>query len=340
MKAAVIKSIAAAALALIMALALAACGEKEITLNVNDAGVLTEITAQTGQKVSEVLAKAEITLGDKDETEPSADTALTEDVTEITVKRYAKVTVVSGSDKKEVELVGGTVEDAVKKAGFTLGEGASMNADPKTYLTDGMTITISAGVKVSVTVDGKTTEATAAAGTTVKEFLDKQGVSLGKDDVCTEKLDSEVTDGMKITIKRVEYKEETKKETVDYETEETYDSSLASGESQVTQQGVEGEKEVTYKVKYVDGKEASREKASEKVTKKAVNQIIAYGTKEAAQEAPAAQGGSGSESSSGGEEQPAGRTVVSKTPVYNCDGSGHGYYEIVYSDGQTEYEEF
>ena len=39
-------------------------------------------------------------------------------------------------------------------------------------------------------------------------------------------------------------------------------------------------------------------------------------------------------------QEPAGKTVVSKTPVYNCDGSGHGYYEITYSDGSTEYEEF
>ena len=36
----------------------------------------------------------------------------------------------------------------------------------------------------------------------------------------------------------------------------------------------------------------------------------------------------------------AGRSVVSRTPFYDCDGSGHGYYEIVYSDGSIEYEEF
>ena len=36
----------------------------------------------------------------------------------------------------------------------------------------------------------------------------------------------------------------------------------------------------------------------------------------------------------------AGRTEVSRSPFYDCDGSGHGYNEIVYSDGSIEYEEF
>lgn len=32
--------------------------------------------------------------------------------------------------------------------------------------------------------------------------------------------------------------------------------------------------------------------------------------------------------------------IVSKEKVYDCDGSGHGYYLIKWSDGTEEYEEF
>lgn len=39
-------------------------------------------------------------------------------------------------------------------------------------------------------------------------------------------------------------------------------------------------------------------------------------------------------------EQPAGRTVVSKTPVPSCGDPNHGYYEILYSDGTMEYVEY
>lgn len=34
------------------------------------------------------------------------------------------------------------------------------------------------------------------------------------------------------------------------------------------------------------------------------------------------------------------RKIVSKEKVYDCDGSGHGYYVITWSDGETEYEDF
>ena len=34
------------------------------------------------------------------------------------------------------------------------------------------------------------------------------------------------------------------------------------------------------------------------------------------------------------------RTEVGRQAYDDCDGSGHGYYEITYSDGSVEYEEY
>lgn len=294
---------------------LTACsGGKEMTVSVNDMGVKTEITAVSGTTVEEALKAAAIALGEKDETEPAKDTKLTEEITEITVKRYAKVTVVFGDDKKEVELVGGTVEDAVKAAALTT-EDVTPDVPAADYLKDGMTINLVKGLKVSLTADGKTAEVASKAAT-VEDFLKEQGVTLGADDEVSAKLTDALTDGMQIVVKRVEYKTETVTETLDYQTEERYSDSMESGTSEVTQNGVEGEKEVTYKVKYVDGKEDSREVASEKVTKEAVNKIVTYGTH--VNEV----------------------TIVSKQDMPDCDGSGHGYYIITYSDGTVDYEEY
>lgn len=36
----------------------------------------------------------------------------------------------------------------------------------------------------------------------------------------------------------------------------------------------------------------------------------------------------------------SGKTVVSRQAYDDCDGSGHGYYEIVYSDGSVAYEDY
>jgi uncharacterized protein YabE (DUF348 family) len=324
--------IAAIVLAMLMlCAAFSGCAGKKVTVTVNDMGSTTEVETETGKTVSDALAEAKITLGEKDECDPAADEKITEDLKEITVKRYAKVTIIKDGQETAVEVVGGTVEDALKKAGITLAEGESADVDLKTAVKDGMTVTVGKEVKVSLTVDGKTNEITTKAAT-VQALLDEQGVTLGKDDELSEKADTKLADGMKIVIKRVEYKNETATEEIPYETEEQYSSSMAQGTSETTQSGVTGEKEVTYKVKYVDGKEADRETVSEKVTKEAVNEIITYGTYTAPQN-------SGSDSGSGGNSG-GGRTVVSVVPVYDCDGSGHGYNEIHYSDGSVEYQEF
>lgn len=333
------KRIMTSALAVILlcliAFTMTACA-KDVNVTVNDSGTTTELETKTGLKVSEVLSEAKITVGEKDETEPSLDTELTEDITEITIKRYAKVTVVKGDEKKVVELVGAKVEDAVKEAGFTLADDEETDVELSSYLKDGMTINITKEIKVTVTVDGETKEISTKTAT-VQALLDEQGIELNADDEISEKLETELKNAMKITIKRVEYKEETKKETIDYSTEEQYSSSMSKGSSEVTQNGTEGEKEVTYKVKYVDGKEESREKISEKVIKEPVNKIVTYGTKE---ETVQNNNSSSSSPASSNSSSSGGRTVTSKVPVYDCDGSGHGYYEIYYSDGSVEYEEF
>ena len=339
-----------------IAFVFSACAGKDITVTINDSGTKTDVEVKAGVTVSEAIEKASIELGEKDETEPPKDETIKEDTTEITIKRYAKVTVVKGKDKKEVELVGGTVEEAVKKAGFTLGETDKLSADKNAYLKDGMTITITEAIKVTLTVDGKTNTISTNA-TTVKGFIDEQKIKLGKDDVISEKFETPLKNGMKITIKRVTFKDEKKTESIDYETEKKYSDSMDEGSSQVEQKGEKGEKEVVYTVKYVDGKEISREKKSEKITKQPVKEIITYGTKEvAAQEDNDSDNNTGSnnnntnnnsgnsssasQESKSSESSGGGKTVVSKTPVYDCDCSGHGYYEIVYSDGSTAYEEF
>lgn len=348
-----------------MMMCMAAC-DKDVKVKINDSGVTTEVDAKTNMTVKEILDEAGISLGEKDESEPQVDQKL-EEATEITVKRYAKVTVKHGTDEKTVELVGATVKEAVEKAGFPLDDSVVLDVDQDAYLKDGMVITLSSSAAVSLTADGKTDKYKTYAKT-VKDFLDEQNITLGKEDQITPQLEDPIEDGLQITVKRVEYKEETEKESIGFETEEKQSDALYAGETQVTQEGAKGEKEITYKVKYVDGKEESREKISEEVTKEPVNQVVTIGTAVQSSETQASQPTVESnvqasqaeqqptESSAQASqteppaaetstqasqaEQPEGKQVVSKQAVYNCDGSGHGYYVITYSDGSVEYEEF
>ena len=57
-----------------------------------------------------------------------------------------------------------------------------------------------------------------------------------------------------------------------------------------------------------------------------------------AQAAAAAQAQAAAEAQAAAAAQPV--TEVSRQAYDDCDGSGHGYYEITYSDGSVGYEEY
>ena len=203
-------------------------------------------------------------------------------------------------------------------------------------------LTACGGSKLTLTIaDGNTkTEVEVGSGTKVSDILKAAGITLGDKDTCVPDLNAEITDSsIKITVNRYtepaateaptaaeEVKEEKVTEKIAYSTREEYSSALYEGEREVTRKGVEGEREITYKVTYADGKETAREKISEKVIKEPVDEIVTIGT------------GSDNDGYDGSDE--SGRTEVSRVPYYDCDGSGHGYWEITYDDGSVEYEEF
>ena len=273
----VLKSALAITIILSVLMFLCACSNNEITLSVKDRNTRKKVDARIGMKISEVLDKAEIKLGEKDETDPALDSQVTSTLKEVTINRYAKVTIDYLGKKIDVEMLGGTVSDAIHKANLKLTDKNKLDKDLNTFLEDGMTIKVTADAGVYLTVDGETKEH--KTGTkTVKEFLEEVNVKLGKDDIVEPKLEEKIKDGIKITVKRVVFKEEKKKETIKFAKKEKTSDSLPKGNSELTTKGVNGEKEVTYKVKYIDGKEDSREKISEKVTKKAVDQVVTKGT--------------------------------------------------------------
>ena len=151
-------------------LGLCACSDGEkISLSVFDCGVSTKLEVKAGIKVSDVLREAEIMIGEKDEVEPSADSEAVSGAT-ITVKRYAEVEVVYNGEKKSVSMVGGKVEDAVKKSGFELGGAVNSSIDKFAYLKNGMIIKLFKGTAVSLTMDGKTLDIVTEAAT-VAQFL-------------------------------------------------------------------------------------------------------------------------------------------------------------------------
>ena len=301
-------------LACLLPLALCACGTKQ-TVTIFDAGVTTTLEAALPLSVGEILDRAEITLRDGDEVIPAPEEILREGG-EITVRREAVVLLNIQGEVRTAAAYGLTVGELLSREGVTLAAGQHVNYAPDTYLRTGMEICVSDMAAVYIRHDGAEEYCTVAAGT-VGAALAERGIVLNLEDRVTPSADTAVTDGMRITVQRIRYEEEELTEPMPFETEYEKDETLAPDTQQVSVEGRDGLHRVRYRVTYADGVEEGREALSEVVLRAPVTQRIKRGPKDLSKV-----------------------SVVSRKAFCDCDGSGHGYYEILYSDGTVEYERF
>lgn len=117
------------------------------------------------------------------------------------------------------------------------------------------------------------------AGTSVDQAVAAAGVTLGEEDMLSVDKERFVTDGLTVSVTRVEYREYQKTFSVDYKTEIKYTSELRQGASKVTQAGKEGVRTITYRERIEDGKVISTKEVSNEITTKPTNKIILKGTK-------------------------------------------------------------
>ncbi|MCM1157390.1 MAG: ubiquitin-like domain-containing protein [Bacteroidales bacterium] len=296
-------------------LCLTGCGQKDIPVRIVDGQVETRLSVKSGITVEEALREADIIPEEGDIVSPSLTMAVTEDSTEILIERYTKVTVMKkGYSVQDVELIGKRVKDAISSAGIKLEKNDYVNYDLEAYLTKGMNIRIEPRYEVKMLVDGERRECLTGADS-VAEFLKEQGIRLDEKDKITPGLDEGLADGMRIVVQRVSVKRITERESVDYETLIEYSANMYEDETVEKQPGESGEKEVIYEITYVDGKEENRRMIKETTIREPVSCILTKGTV-------------------------ARRRIVSRQQVFDCDGSGHGYYIITWSDGTVEYQDF
>ena len=189
-----------------------------------------------------------------------------------------EVTAAINGEKFEFESKAHTVEGFLEENDIEFSEGDYVSQPLTAYISDGMKIKIDHATDFKITADGKTKKYRTLANT-VSEALKDKNVKVGRNDIVEPGLDELLTKNMKIVIKRVKIKEETKEEKIEFKTVTKDDSSLDEGTTKVETEGVEGKAKVTYKVTYVDGVESSRSEISRETLTAAVDKVVANGTR-------------------------------------------------------------
>ncbi|MDY5585026.1 MAG: G5 domain-containing protein [Arcanobacterium sp.] len=135
-------------------------------------------------------------------------------------------------------------------------------------------------LQAKVTVDGKTTEVDVLTGATIAKLLDEAGITLSALDEVSLPLDTQVTEGLSVTVVRVTTEVITEEEVEKFTVVEEDDDTLAKGETKVETEGVDGKLNKTFEITYRDGKESAREVIAEVVLQKRVDKVVKVGTKE------------------------------------------------------------
>lgn len=188
------------------------------------------------------------------------------------------ITINNCGEEQTISLAKGTVEEALNRTGITLAENQSVTPSLNTVITGDMNIYVYNSKNIKLTTNGTEMTVKAPEGT-VENALNILGYEITNDDILNVDKNAQIEDDMKITLKKVTYVDEKSTKKISYKTVEKDSDDIMTGESEVSQKGVDGEKEVTKRCKYIDGKYDSTKVIDEKVTKESVNKIVLNGTK-------------------------------------------------------------
>ncbi len=146
--------------------------------------------------------------------------------------------------------------------------------DPKMGI--GSKIIIQRASKVEI-LDAKVLNIYRTWKESLRELFIEKNIELIGEDSTEPELDTLVVNGMRVKITRVAEVEVTETEPIEYKTIKKTSVDLEQGLTETEQGGINGEKEVKYLVKRVDGEEVSRSVIDTNVLKEPQSKILIIG---------------------------------------------------------------
>jgi uncharacterized protein YabE (DUF348 family) len=232
----------------------------------------------TAEDVRGVLQAAHITVGEHDLVAPD-ESAPVDDGDTVVVRRGHLLHLLVNGAARDVWVNADSVDEALNQLGYGTQNLVSVSRSKRL---DGSVTSLSVTSPKLVTfrVDGKAVRVQ-TFGPTLRQALEQAHLRLGAHDVVSVKLTSAVRDRQVVTIQRVVYKYSVVRQGVPFDIIRQDDPNRAAGSSAVLSAGRNGVRQVTYQLRYVDGKLAGRVVYDNRVVQSPVSQRTAVGTREA-----------------------------------------------------------
>ncbi len=248
--------------------------DKAITLRVDGQ---TQQVHVWGSTVEDALAAHSLELTPRDEVSPTTDTPIA-DGSIVDVRFARPVTVIVDGELKNFWTTATTLDQALAEIGLHDTDARLSVARTSALGRDGLTFAAVTPKDVTVTI-GKQSSTVRSTASDVLSLLNENGIIVDSDDRVSPSVTTPVTTGMTVTINKVDVKQESGEQAIDFNTVTTEDAALAKGTERVTVEGQQGTRQVVWEVTYVDGVEESRAVLREDVVKAPVDREVTTGTK-------------------------------------------------------------
>lgn len=193
----------------------------------------------------------------------------------ITVNIHEVTVLEDGNEVNHFHAILTDDEALLEKAEITLKDGDEMKV-----VEDGgqVTLSIARAFPITIEADDQTVTVMLASGT-VADALTKANITCGASDILSHEMTAPIAREMVIKLDRVTTDRVVETESIDYTTKKIQTNDLYVGQTEVQQEGVKGEKKLTYDVTYINGKESDRKLIDEEITKEPVEKIVRVGIK-------------------------------------------------------------
>jgi resuscitation-promoting factor RpfB len=235
--------------------------------------------------VGELLERLNIVTIPEDIVEPTRESVILENDTQINVYRARPVELVDGDRTITVLSAQRSPRLVAADAGVELlpEDDIELSTRDNTLLNSSASeqLVIDRSVEVKLTVYGVLTTIRTTSDT-LAEFLLEENIQLKQNETTQpDNQQAPIVDGMLISINRPGVKTLAITESIPFITETISDAELTVGQSEIRTEGVNGEQAVIYEIVEENGIETARRQIQTVVTKNPVNQVRARGTKQA-----------------------------------------------------------